>query len=194
MVSEVAAPPSLARIFTDSSRLPDLLCLPRGEWGAYLHAVGSSLDHVQDADLPSGEPVYEQMAADLEQFVRRIGILDAEGLTAEGGAIARIGETSLHARTAAQRRLLEETLAAGIGEHYRGDGGRQVVSILQNAAHLVSRVSGGWAGYCPGLLLGEVRHLLMLAHADAQRAQRVVEPGHHAPARGCGRRDDRAPQ
>ena len=175
MVSEVAAPPSLARIFTDSARLPDLLCLPRSEWGAYLHAERSKLDHVLDADLPSGEPVYEQMAADLEQFVRRIGLLHAEELTAEGDAIARIGGTPLGDRTAAHDRLLEETLAAGIGEHYRGDGGRPVVTILQNAAHLVSRVPGDWAGYCPGLLLGEVRHLLMLAHADAQRAQRLVE-------------------
>ena len=175
MVSEVGAPPlGLARLFTDSSRLPDLLCVPPREWGEYLHAVGSRLDHVVDADLPTQDPVYEQMALDLEQFTKRIGLY-ADGLTDAGEAIARIGETPLGSRTERHASMLQETLATRIREHYLGDEGRQMVAILQNAAHLVSRVPGGWAGYCPGLLLGEVRHLLMLAHADAQRAQRLVE-------------------
>ena len=185
MVSQVSAPPpGLAQLFTDTSRLPDLLCLPPSEWGEFLHAVGARLDHVVDADLPTRDPVYEQMAFDLDQFIQRIGLY-ADDLTPDGQALARIGETPLVSRTEAQSTLLQETLATRIREHYRGDEGRPVVATLQNAAHLVSRVPGGWAGYCPGLLLGEVRHLLMqLARCRRPRPSRNSNASHTTTTNG----------
>ena len=50
-----------------------------------------------------------------------------------------------------------------------------MTAFLQNAARLVARVPRGWAGYCPGLLLAEMRHLVSLAHVDRLQAQRLAE-------------------
>ena len=176
MVSEVGArQPALARLFTDTSTLPDLLCMPPDEWCDFLHGRGARLDHVEDADLPSDDFVYEQMALDARQFVERVGVFADGAATDAGAVIARIGQTPFGSRTEAQARMLQYDLRHQIRQCYRGDQERRVVTFLQNAAQDASRVPGPWKGYLPGLLLAEVRHLLMLANADAAGAQRFVE-------------------
>ena len=162
----------LVRLFTDFSLLGDLFVRPYNEWGASLRDVGANLDHVEDADIPAGD-VYEQMATDVLQLARRIALL-ADPPTEAGRVVAKIGRKPRKSRTLDDDRLLRETLTAQIHAHYRGYWGISLVDLIQDGARRLARVPGHWQGYCPGLLLGELRRLIEVAHADAGQARRFV--------------------
>ena len=163
----------LTRLFTDVSLLPDLLAAPVDDWAGYLRAARANQDHIEDSDADDGD-LYERMAADVEAFARSVG-LHADTPTEAGHALGTIGELPYASRTEDHTKAVQETLAGRIKAHYRGHDGLDVTTLLQNAARLVARVPGGWAGYCPGLLLAEMRHLVTLAHVDRRVAQRLVE-------------------
>ena len=166
-------PLGLVRLFSDFSLLGDLFVRPYGEWPKFLGDLGANRDNIKDSDLPPGD-VHEQMARDVMQLGRRIGLLE-DPPTEAGRAIAGIGNVARESRTPDHYRLLSETLATQIRAHYRGHNGVPLTDLLQDAAIEVAHVSGNWEGYSPGLLLGEFRRLIPLAHADAQEARRLVE-------------------
>ena len=173
MAAKVAAPPPyLAGLFTEVALLPDLLCLDSKEWAGFLSEQGANLDHVDDSDIGPGDP-YEHMARDVLQLARRLDLITKEQ-TETGRVIAQIGAKPPESRGPDDDRVLSETLSAQMVKHYRGDKDISLTHILQDGARRVARVPGNWAGYCPGLLLGEVRRLMAAAHADRSEAQLLV--------------------
>ena len=182
MASKVTPPPHLVGLFTDIALLPDLFARGGPDWAAFLSGQGANLDHVEDDEVPPGD-IYEHMRRDVLQFARRIELLgDRKTPTREavisttptGDVIRRIGRKPRESRGEEDDRLLTETLSAQIDKHYKGDNGVSLTHILQDGARRVARVSGNWAGYCPGLLLGEARRLIGAASADSKEAQRLV--------------------
>ena len=166
-------PLALVRLFSDFSLLGDLFVRPYDEWAPFLRQMCANQDNIEDSDLPPGD-VHEQMARDVLQLGRRLGLL-GDAPSAAGRAIAGIGNVVPALRTADHYRVLSETLADQIEAHYRGHDGMRLTDILQDAAIEVATVSGNWEGYSPGLLLGEFRRLIGVAHEDAQEAIRLVE-------------------
>ena len=166
-------PCGLARLFTDASLVPDLLAAAEADAPRLLGSARANLDHVESDDEPAGD-IYEHMARDAEQFVRRISLVAGEQLTEAGDAIARIARIPRGLRKPNHARTLEQALAQQIQAHYRGHRQIALAPLLQDAATRLSRVPGEWGDYCPGLLLGELRHLLAVAHVDGRRAVQLA--------------------
>ena len=183
MASKVTPPPPhLVGLFTDISLLPDLFNWNGPDWAAFLSGQGANLDHVEDDEIPRGD-IYEHLRRDVLQFARRIELIgyqktptgdDITSTTRAGKVIAQIGKSTPESRGAEDDRLLSETLSAQIVQHYRGHKGISLTHILQDGARRVARVPGSWAGYCPGLLLGEARRLIGAAFTTRKEAQRLV--------------------
>ena len=154
----------LVCVFTDFSLLGDVFARPLDQWAGFLRDRCANLDHVKDSDLPPGN-VYAHMAYDIYQLGQRLGLItDKVKVTEVGRVIRAIGAKPEEARGPDDGRVISETLSAQIVKDYRGHDGLSLTDLLQDAARRVARVPGNWAGYCPGLLLGEVRRLIPLAH------------------------------
>ena len=197
-------PPYLVELFTDIPLLPDLFHRGGPDWAAFLRRQGADLDHLEEDEVPSGD-IYEHMRRDVLQFVWRIELIgERETRTGEaitsttraGEVINQIGGNPPESRNEEDDRQLSETIAAQIEKHYLGDKGISLTHILQDGARRVAYAPGNWAGYCPGLLLGEARRLIGAAAADRKEAERLVgelvrtrihvayEAGMRAPDRG----------
>ena len=175
-------PPHLVGLFTDISLLPDLLVRDGPDWAAFLSGQGANLDHVDDDDIPAGD-IYEQMRRDALQFAWRIELVGelktqaGESITSttpKGEVIRQLGKSPPDSRSEEDDRRLSETLAGQIEKHYLGDKGISLIHILQDGARRMAGTRGTWAGYCPGLLLGEARRLIGAASADKDEVERLV--------------------
>ena len=165
---KVASPPyGLVSLFTDFSLLGDLLAHGGDGWAGYLRTQGANLDHVESSDIRPGD-LYGQMAGDAYQLCRRLKLIRVKA-TPEGRVLEKLGAKPAEMRGVEDVRLISETLAAQIEKHFRGYNRISVSALLQSAARQVARVPGNWAGYCPGLLLGEVRYLIPLAYEPPVR-------------------------
>ena len=161
---EVASPPyGLASLFTDFSLLGDLLARRGDEWARFLRTHGANLDHVETSDLRPGD-LYGQMANDAHQLCWRLKLVRRNDTTEAGRIIEKIGAQPAESRSLDDSRVIGETLAAQIQKHYRGYKQISISDLLQSAARRVARLPGNWIGYCPGLLLGELRYLIPLAY------------------------------
>ena len=163
MAAEVANPPyGLVSLFADFSLLGGLLTRPGEEWAVFLRSRGANVDHVETSDIRLGD-LYGQMAHDARQLCWRLNLI-TKTTTKVGLVIAKIGAKPAESRGLDESRVISETLAAQIEKHYLGYNRISLTGLLQSAARRVARAPGNWAGYCPGLLLGEVRHLIPLAY------------------------------
>ena len=190
--AQVARKPGLARAFAEFPVLGHLLARPVGDWEGILRGLPSRprSDHVEDGDLDAvPQDIVAQMALDAVRLCLRIGLMAADGTpTAEGRRLAGIAWAPDSPLSREDDELLMDVLARQVRAHYRGREGLDVTDLLQGAARRVADIGGPWAGHCPGLLLGELRHLLTLAHHDAAAARSLAERLPSLRAAALGRR------
>ncbi len=182
----------LADAFAEFPMLCRLLAHPQAEWEGVLRGLPSlpRSDHVEDGDL-RGDPqdLVARMALDAARLCRRIGLTDADGSpTYAGRRLAGIEWKPGRPLSRADDGLLAEVLARQVRAHWLGWDELDVTGLLRSAARGVAASGGPWAGFCPGLLLGELRHLLALARHDALAAEVIAESLPEQRADALGRR------
>ena len=173
-------PAGLAFSFTEFSLLGVLLNHPTMEWDDLLRPPPSAppQDHIEEYDLNLGEDeLVGHMCDDAWQLCRRIGLVGEDGRRTESGLRLAATKPRLEGPLARDEdEVLEEVLATQIKATYLGQGGAEITGILQRAARGVAeREPRDWEGCCSGLLLGEFRHLIALAHDNADQAMELAD-------------------
>ena len=181
-------PVGLVRSFAEFRLLCGLLRYPTSQWPRRLANLPSTprTDHFEaeegkkkrdkEAERKWKEKIAGDMASDARQLCHRIGLFKRdEALTNAGFTLAGINLNEHGSLGREGNAKMGDVLAVLIRRSYVGDGGINIVDLLQAAAENVAGDTGAWRKYCPGILLGELRHLLALCFSNADAARSLAE-------------------
>ena len=142
-------------------------------WADLVSRTGANMDHVVEADLPTGVPEEVLLAQDAWRLAERLHLLWTEGRTRTGDRLAPLARRQWRERSMADHRTVVRTVATGIREQYVAADGLEVVPLLQEAAQTLADTGHVWARHCPGLLLVEFEALIYWAFEDPAHAMRL---------------------
>ena len=167
----------LMAAFAEFSLLPELLASvpsapatdPPDSWRTILDSHGYNVDHMEDDERSPGTGLTEFMVGDAWALLNRLGLVDGDGLTQTGRALAGLDSTER------SNAALYATLGDAVRTTFRGNDGVPLVDLLLHEARRVQAgEADGGAGYCPGLLLAEVITLIEHACLPSPRPRRAL--------------------
>ena len=169
----------LSGLFLDFVLLPELLALAVAgdgareqvtvDWSERFQRSGFSHEYIDEDDVTGSEA--DAVAADAWRFAERMGLIDSEGMTAEGARLVALTESRGPGEV---RRALVGILRRAVTRHLRGPGSLEVLPLLGAGARTLMSTTNLWARECPGLIPVEVSSLIHWAHVDATRAQKLL--------------------
>ena len=172
---------------------------PPGTWQDFFREHPPNVDHIHDDPfdyLWSGEPdLVRALCEDAWALVRRLRLVASGRLSRAGRTLAEIGMRERpDYRLVEDYAILRQTLARQVERLYIGAGRVPIVPVLRAAAVVLGQGGTRAAAHLPGLLAGEIAHLIDRARTDATEALIGAAPaggdprGGRAVARGAGSR------
>ena len=148
---------------------------PPYAWQDFFRERPPNVDHIHDDPfdyLWSGEPdLVRALCEDAWALVRRLRLVVSHRLSRAGQRLADIGmrERPDH-RFAEEYGILRQTLARQVERLYVGAERMPIVPMLRAAAVVLGQGGTRAAAHLPGLLAGEIAHLIERARTDATEA------------------------
>ena len=170
----------LCGVFVDFDLLQALLTLAdrtgtreeiTAAWSALLREAGFQASHMEPDELPAGMAPVDRVAADAWSFAERLGWIETDRLTDDGGRVAAI---SMQGK-ATVRDALAPVLATGVEPLLQGENGTPIVPLLEQGAHTLAETSNCWARECPGLIPSEVGAIVHWGCVDLAGARHLLD-------------------
>ena len=130
-------------------------------WAELLAETGYSSDFQRnDGDTPDA---VAGLASDAWRFANLMGLLTDGGLTSAGRLVAD-GAVEL-----------SQALTQGIEKHLVGQGGIEILPLLQSGAATLAKTDDVWARHCPGLLPIEMGAIIHWACVNERKCSNVMD-------------------